>query len=311
MSNWPFLPLVGAAFSIAIGGEIKSVERSQTFGMLGAIAGAVVIWLVTITLCNSVFGYEVPGHRRLQPHRGAWACRPTPPSPCWPGCSRAPRSSACWWSIGFIFWMWMWIPGMHTFGGARHRGVELRPGGRRRRGGRSRPTRHTPVVAIIFTMCIGILFLALFVFTEFFSSIIILIEAAVLAWAVVLGAGIFFPYLRPQIYEKSPISHRKILGLPMMTVGCFLGFCGRGVLLLHPVERSGGGRARSAAARHRGRRVRDRAGVLLRDEGHPPFAGRRRDPRVQGDPHRIGSVRFGLCPHAAGAHPRSGRSCEA
>ena len=74
-------------------------------------------------------------------------------------------------------------------------------------------------------MFIGIFFLALFVFTEFFSSIIILIEAAVLAWAVVLGAGIFFPYMRPHIYEKSPIAHRKILGLPMMTVGCFLGFC--------------------------------------------------------------------------------------
>ena len=32
---------------------------------------------------------------------------------------------------------------------------------------------------------------------------------------------------------------------------------------------------------------------------------------VQGDPHRIGSVRFRLCPQAAGARARSGRSCEA
>ena len=29
VSNWAFLPLIGAAFSIAIGGEIKSVEKSQ------------------------------------------------------------------------------------------------------------------------------------------------------------------------------------------------------------------------------------------------------------------------------------------
>ncbi|MBJ7308468.1 MAG: hypothetical protein JHC63_11510, partial [Acidimicrobiia bacterium] len=29
-SNWAFLPLVGAAFSIAIGGEIKSGNRGQT-----------------------------------------------------------------------------------------------------------------------------------------------------------------------------------------------------------------------------------------------------------------------------------------
>jgi amino acid transporter len=75
------------------------------------------------------------------------------------------------------------------------------------------PTRHTPVVAIIFTMFVNILFMALFVFTEFFSAIVILIEAAVLAWSVVLGAGIFFPYMRPQIYEKSPIATKNILGL--------------------------------------------------------------------------------------------------
>ena len=34
----------------------------------------------------------------------------------------------------------------------------------------------------------------------------------------------FFPYLRPQIYEKSPIAGKTIFGLPIMTVGCFLGF---------------------------------------------------------------------------------------
>ena len=80
------------------------------------------------------------------------------------------------------------------------------------------------MVAIIFTMFVNILFMALFVFTEFFSAIVILIEAAVLAWSVVLGAGIFFPYMRPQIYEKSPIATKNILGLPMMTVACALGF---------------------------------------------------------------------------------------
>ena len=41
---------------------------------------------------------------------------------------------------------------------------------------------------------------------------------------MVLGAGIFFPYLRPQIYEKSPLAGKTVFGLPIMTVGCFLGF---------------------------------------------------------------------------------------
>jgi hypothetical protein len=55
---------------------------------------------------------------------------------------------------------------------------------------------------------------------------VILIEAAVLAWSIVLGAGIFFPYTRPHIYEKSPLATKKLFGLPMMTVACALGFAG-------------------------------------------------------------------------------------
>src|ERR1043166_7869802 len=30
---WPFLPLIGAAFSIAIGGEVRNTAKNQTWGM--------------------------------------------------------------------------------------------------------------------------------------------------------------------------------------------------------------------------------------------------------------------------------------
>src|SRR5215467_6339977 len=58
VSNWPFLPLIGAAFSIAIGGEIKSVQRSQTIGMLGAVLCATVAFVITVWLAYRVFGFE-------------------------------------------------------------------------------------------------------------------------------------------------------------------------------------------------------------------------------------------------------------
>ena len=221
-SNWPFLPLVGAAFSIAIGGEIKSVERSQTYGMLGAVFGATVIWMVTIWLCNSIFGYEFLGTAAYNLLSGV-GIQTDPTITLLAGVLTGSPLICILVSIGFMFWMWMWIPGMHTFGvraivAWSFDRVAPAPWGK------ISPTRHTPVVAIIFTMCINILFLALFVFSPFFSAIVILIEAAVLAWSVVLGAGVFFPYMRPEIYEKSPIAKRKILGLPMMTVACALGF---------------------------------------------------------------------------------------
>ena len=84
-------------------------------------------------------------------------------------------------------------------------------------------SRHTPTVAIVVTLIIEIIFLALFCFSAYFSQIIILIEAQTLAWAITLAAGAFFPYYRPAIYQKSPLAGRTILGLPAMTVSCTLG----------------------------------------------------------------------------------------
>ena len=224
VANWPFLPLIGSAFSIAIGGEVKSAEKSHTWGMLGAIAVTVVIWLITIWLCIDRFGYEFLGTAAFNYTEGV-GIQTDPTITLLAGVlTESPLVSALV-AAGFIFWMWMWIPGMHTFG---VRAVvawafdRVAPAPL----GEISEKRHTPLVAIWFCVVITVIFMALFVFTEFFSTIVILIEAAVLAWSIVLAAGIFFPYTRPEIYEKSPIANKKILGLPMMTVACALGTAG-------------------------------------------------------------------------------------
>lgn len=231
VSNWAFLPLIGAAFSIAIAGEIKSVEKAQTFGMLGAIVVNVVIWLITISLAFSVFGYDFIGSAIynffLDPEASAAPVVTTPTDASvtlLAGILTQSSFVTIAVSVGLIAWMWMWIPGMHTFG---IRAVvawsfdRVAPAPL----GHISPTRHTPTTAIWFCWAVTIVFMALFAFTSFFATVVILIEAAVLAWSIVLIAGIFFPYTRPQIYEKSPIARKKILGLPMMTVACFLGAC--------------------------------------------------------------------------------------
>lgn len=224
VANWPFLPLIGSAFSIAIGGEVKSAEKSHTWGMLGAIAVTVVIWLITIWLCIDRFGYEFLGTAAFNYTEGV-GIQTDPTITLLAGVLTGSPLVSALVAAGFIFWMWMWIPGMHTFGVRavvawafdRVAPAQL---------GEISEKRHTPVVAIWFCVVITVIFMALFVFTEFFSTIVILIEAAVLAWSIVLAAGIFFPYTRPEIYEKSPIANKKILGLPMMTVACALGTAG-------------------------------------------------------------------------------------
>tara|TARA_Y100001934_G_scaffold77188_2_gene96003 strand:- start:25 stop:1641 length:1617 start_codon:yes stop_codon:yes gene_type:complete len=224
VATWPFLPLIGSAFSIAIGGEVKSAERSQTRGMLWAIVCTLAIWIVTIWLCQDRFGYDFLGAAAFNYTEGV-GIQTDPTITLMAGVLTGSEWIAALTAIGFILWMWMWIPGMHTFG---VRAVvawsfdRVAPDAL----GKISETRHTPSVAIWFCVLVTVIFMALFVFTSFFGTIIILIEAAVLAWSIVLIAGIFFPYTRPDIYEKSPIANKKILGLPMMTAACILGTIG-------------------------------------------------------------------------------------
>lgn len=225
VSNWPFLPLIGAAFSIAIGGEIKSVGKSQSVGMLGAVLVATVAWIITVWLAYKVFGFEFLGTAVFNVLSGnGGLTTPTDPAVALLTgiLTKSPLITVLT-SLGLALWMWMWIPAMHTFG---VRAIvawafdQVAPA----------PIAtisekyHTPIVAITVCTVVNLIFMALFVFTPWFAKIVILIEAAVLAWSVVLGAGIFFPYLRPQIYEKSPIANKTLFGLPIMSVACFLGF---------------------------------------------------------------------------------------
>jgi basic amino acid/polyamine antiporter, APA family len=225
VSNWPFLPLIGAAFSIAIGGEIKSVEKSQTWGMLGAVLLATILWVSTIWFALKVFGFEFLGtavFNTLSANGGLTT--PTDPAVALlTGVLTKSPIITFITSLGLAIWMWMWIPAMHTFG---VRAIVAWAFDRVAPAPLASISEkyHTPIVAIVVTAIVNIISMALFVFVPYFSKIVIFIEAAVLAWSIVLGAGIFFPYLRPQLYEKSPIANRKILGFPLMSVTCFLGF---------------------------------------------------------------------------------------
>ena len=182
-------------------------------------------WIITVWLAYKVFGFEFLGtavFNVLTANGGLTT--PTDPSiALLTGILTKSPLITVLTSLGLALWMWMWIPAMHTFG---VRAVVAWAFDRVAPAPLATISEkyHTPIVAITATTVVNLIFMALFVFTPWFSKIVILIEAAVLAWSVVLGAGMFFPYLRPQLYEKSPIAGKTVFGLPIMTVGCFLGF---------------------------------------------------------------------------------------
>lgn len=222
-SNWVFLALIGSAFSIAIGGEIKSVTRSQAWGMLGAIALCAAVWLISIPLAYKTFGYDFLGAIGFNDLEGLPGTPTTPWITLLAGILTESWLMTVLVSLGFIAWIWMWVPGMQAYG---ERAMiawafdRIAPAPLGKVSDRTR----SPVVAIGAATVLTIIFLALFVFTTYFITLIIFIELALLAWSFVLAAGIVFPYRRPEMYEKSPIANKRLFGLPVMTVACAAGF---------------------------------------------------------------------------------------
>jgi amino acid transporter len=222
-SNWWFLPLIGGAFSIAIGGEIKSVTKAQTWGMLGAIFISALAWLITVPLAYRVFGYEFLGAAGFNDLEGLTGTPTTPWITLLAGVLTRSWLVTVLVSLGFIAWIWMWVPGMQAYG---ERAMiawafdRIAPAPL----GQVSDRTHSPVVAISAATGLTIIFLGLFVFTSYFITLIIFIELALLAWMFVLAAGIVFPYQRREMYERSPIANRKLFGLPIMSVACAAGF---------------------------------------------------------------------------------------
>jgi amino acid transporter len=75
---------------------------------------------------------------------------------------------------------------------------------------------HTPRNAIIVTVVLGLIFLAVFSFTDWFTVL-----AAQIAFCIVLGlmafAAAIFPFTKRDVYEASPAKY-EILGIPAITI---------------------------------------------------------------------------------------------
>jgi amino acid transporter len=225
-SNWVFLPLIGAAYSIAIGGEIKSATKAQPYGMLGAIAISLLVWIVTMGLSTHVFGYDFLGSIGYNSINGVGQSTPTTPwIPLLVGVLTGSPIVTVIVSLSFVCWIWMWVPAMQAYveramvAWAFDR-VAPAPWGK------VSDRYRTPVVSIAWVTGLSLITLACITWISYFSTLVIFIEIALLAWGLVLGAGVFFPYTRPHMYEKSPIANKKVFGLPLMTVLCGLGCIG-------------------------------------------------------------------------------------
>jgi amino acid transporter len=79
--------------------------------------------------------------------------------------------------------------------------------------------RGSPYVAVALATVLGFIFYVLYTLTTLFSFILFTITLWFVAWTVVGIAGILFPYVKKDIFEKSPsVVKMKVAGLPLISI---------------------------------------------------------------------------------------------
>jgi amino acid transporter len=123
--------------------------------------------------------------------------------------------------MGFLAWVWFWVPGLMSYG---ERAVlawsldRVVPAVF----GRLHERLGTPIVAIVAVVALAEIFLALIVWTEFFSTLVFILAGA-LAWGLALFFGALFPFTRRSLFERTAIGAMGAKGRFMMAAGCALG----------------------------------------------------------------------------------------
>jgi len=219
---WPLLPLLGAIQSIGIGGEIKRVTRSQILGIFAALAVATVLLVAVALLSDRVFGTDFQGAIAFNTLSGV-----SPATSITPWFTLLASLLANNPVITIIIagtmclWPFFWVPlelayvdrSMLAWSLDRMAPEKL---------GYVSDRYHTPVVAIVVCMIVAIAFLALYAFTPWFGTLS-LIEALSIIWGACMLVGALMPYLKRDVWAKSPAAKYQIAGVPLITISGLLG----------------------------------------------------------------------------------------
>jgi amino acid transporter len=215
-SVWPFLPLIGAAFSIGIGGEIRNTTRNQLFGMLGSlvVAGALFVaiaWAASGGIGDSIQGALAYNYDNAVNIEG----KPLGFEPYFTLLAMLATNNhflrICI-VIGFLCWIWFWIPGVLAY---TERALLAWSLDRAAPAALANlhPRYSTPYVSVLVSGFVAQLFLALVLFSDTIATLVFIL-AATAAWTVTLVLGIFFPYMRSSMYQASSVAHVRLSAFP-------------------------------------------------------------------------------------------------
>ncbi len=225
---WPLLPLLGAVQSVGIGGEIKSVKRSQLYGMLGALISTGLVIALVDVLATRVFGYDFQGAigynsivGLVDPSTNAWAFS-----------TESSIGASPWFTVlvgilsdnlaivtivmaTFVAWIWFWVPAEIAYTTRTMIAWSFDRIAPDRLGGVSE-RYNTPTLAIWLSTAGSIVFMWFIAFQAI--ALLTLIEALTIVWGTAMVAAVVFPRTRPDLFKASPASEQRLFGLPLMSI---------------------------------------------------------------------------------------------
>jgi amino acid transporter len=225
---WPLLPLLGAVQSVGIGGEIKSVRRTQLYGMLGALISTGLVIALVDVLATNVFGYDFQGAigynsivGLVDPSTNAWAFS-----------TESSIGASPWFTVlvgilsdnlaiviivmaTFVAWIWFWVPAEIAYTTRTMIAWSFDRIAPDRLGAVSE-RYNTPTMAIWISTAGSIVFMWFIAFQAI--ALLTLIEALTIVWGTAMVAAVVFPKTRPNLFKASPASEQRLFGVPLMSI---------------------------------------------------------------------------------------------
>lgn len=212
-------------------GEIRLKKRTHMLSIPGALAVCAVALLILTPLFNHTIGYATNGAFGFaEPSAYGFVNYPAYPELMGIASGSPVLGGIC--IIGFTVGLLLWLPqtmlliSRSMFAWSFDRIMPQRLS-------YVEPRSHSPVVAIAIVVVLGIASTAIYAFTEWFSTLSILLGLT-FTLMITAVAGVALPFTQKAMVENSPYN-RRVAGIPLLSlVGglSFAGFAGAAAILL-------------------------------------------------------------------------------
>lgn len=225
--TWPFTVLGFSIASAYIGGEIKGANRSQMVGMPGSLIYSSA-WLLILSLVTlHAFGFSFLGNiAAIDPSKVGLSFTPTFSE------LAASLTHHLWLTliigVSFAIWTYAWLP-IYILTATRNVLAWALDGLAPAKVAEVNERTHSPMMAIVVSALLGIVFLWVYAYDAAFTTITGFFGQVCGTFMLTSIAAIVFPFTQKDMFEGSPVAWR-VAGIPVLSVMGALSAIGMGII---------------------------------------------------------------------------------